>query len=110
MPGSSDEAPAPKSEDGAFEIEVPRDRDGSFDPRLIAKCQTRIDGLDEKIIALWVGLTPPPSHIRAAARSGSGASRRRETGISDGCYTSERWHRSARGGAGALATTCSGAC
>ncbi len=39
-----------KSEDGAFEIDVPRDRDGGFEPKLIAKGQTRIDGLDEKII------------------------------------------------------------
>ena len=31
-----------KGEDGAFEIEVPRDRDGSFGPKLIAKGQTRI--------------------------------------------------------------------
>lgn len=38
-----------KGEDGTFEIEVPRDRDGSFEPRLIAKGQTRIDGLDEKV-------------------------------------------------------------
>lgn len=42
-----------KSEDGAFEIEVPRDRDGSFEPRLVAQGQTRIDGLDEKIIAMY---------------------------------------------------------
>ncbi|MEM9766079.1 MAG: transposase [Pseudomonadota bacterium] len=42
-----------KSADGAFAIEVPRDRDGSFEPRLIAKGQTRIDGLDEKIIAMY---------------------------------------------------------
>ena len=42
-----------KGEDGAFEIEVPRDRDGSFAPKLIAKGQTRIDGLDEKIIAMY---------------------------------------------------------
>ena len=42
-----------KSEDGAFEIEVPRDREGSFEPRLIGKGQTRIDGLDEKIIAMY---------------------------------------------------------
>lgn len=34
-----------KSEDGAFEIDVPRDRDGSFEPKLIARGQTRIDGL-----------------------------------------------------------------
>jgi transposase-like protein len=42
-----------RSEDGAIEIEVPRDRDGSFEPRLIAKGQTRIDGLDDKIIAMY---------------------------------------------------------
>jgi len=42
-----------KAEDGAFEIEVPRDREGSFEPRLIGKGQTRIDGLDEKIIAMY---------------------------------------------------------
>jgi putative transposase len=32
---------------------VPRDREGSFEPRLIAKGQTRLDGLDDKIIALY---------------------------------------------------------
>jgi putative transposase len=42
-----------RSEDGAFEIEVPRDREGSFEPRLIAKGQNRIDGLDDKIIAMY---------------------------------------------------------
>jgi transposase-like protein len=42
-----------KGESGAFEIDVPRDREGSFEPRLIAKGQTRIDGLDEKIIAMY---------------------------------------------------------
>lgn len=42
-----------KSEDGAFELEVPRDREGSFEPRLVGKGQTRIDGLDEKIIAMY---------------------------------------------------------
>jgi putative transposase len=42
-----------KGENGAFEIEVPRDREGSFEPRLIGKGQTRIDGLDEKIIAMY---------------------------------------------------------
>ncbi|MGF1553077.1 MAG: IS256 family transposase, partial [Paracoccaceae bacterium] len=42
-----------KGEDGALGIEVPRDCEGSFEPQLIAKGQTRIDGLDEKIIALY---------------------------------------------------------
>ena len=38
---------------GTLEIEVPRDREGSFEPKLIRKHQTRWDGLDEKIIALY---------------------------------------------------------
>ena len=42
-----------KGKDGALEIAVPRDRDGSFEPQLIRKGQTRIDGLDDKIIALY---------------------------------------------------------
>ena len=47
-----------KGDDGAFEIAVPRDREGSFEPKLIGKGQTRIDGLDEKIIAMYArGMT-----------------------------------------------------
>ena len=41
-----------KGEDGAFGIAAPRDREGSFAPKLIGKGQTRIDGLDEKIVAM----------------------------------------------------------
>jgi transposase-like protein len=39
-----------KGNDGALPIDVPRDRDGSFEPELIKKGQTRIDGMDDKII------------------------------------------------------------
>jgi putative transposase len=42
-----------KSEHGEVEIEVPRDRQGSFEPILVAKHQTRLAGLDEKIIGLY---------------------------------------------------------
>ena len=42
-----------RGEGGAFELEEPRDRDGSFTPKLVGKGQTRIDGLDEKIIAMY---------------------------------------------------------
>ncbi len=42
-----------KSEQGEVEISVPRDRQGSFEPQLVRKHQTRWDGLDEKIIALY---------------------------------------------------------
>lgn len=41
-----------KSEQGEVEIAVPRDRQGSFEPQLVRKHQTRWDGLDEKMIAL----------------------------------------------------------
>jgi putative transposase len=34
-------------------IEVPRDRRSSFDPQLIAKCQRRFPGFDEKIISMY---------------------------------------------------------
>jgi putative transposase len=36
-----------------MEIEVPRDRSGSFTPLLIAKGQKRFEGFDEKIIARY---------------------------------------------------------
>ena len=42
-----------KGNDGALPIDVPRDRDGSFEAELIKKGQTRIDGMDDKIIGLY---------------------------------------------------------
>jgi len=47
-----------KSEQGEMEVAVPRDRQGSFEPQLVRKHQTRWDGLDEKIISLYArGMT-----------------------------------------------------
>jgi len=47
-----------KGEDGVLPLAVPRDRDGSFEPELVKKGQTRIDGMDDKIIGLYAaGLT-----------------------------------------------------
>jgi transposase-like protein len=42
-----------KGNDGEVPIDIPRDRDGSFEPELIRKGQTRIDGMDDKIIGLY---------------------------------------------------------
>ena len=40
------------------EIEVPRDRDWTFDPELVRKGQRRLAGFDEKVIALYArGMT-----------------------------------------------------
>jgi hypothetical protein len=43
---------------GPVEIEVPRDRDGSFEPRLIKERQRSLTGVDEMVISLTAkGLT-----------------------------------------------------
>ena len=36
-----------------MELRVPRDRAGTFEPQIVAKRQTRFDGFDDKIIALY---------------------------------------------------------
>ena len=47
-----------KGNSGEMEIAVPRDRNGTFQPQLIGKHQTRWKDLDEKIIALYArGMT-----------------------------------------------------
>ncbi|WP_350270576.1 IS256 family transposase [Brevibacterium sp. CBA3109] len=43
------------SEAGDIEISVPRDRDGSFTPRLVPKGSRRLGGLDDMIISLYAG-------------------------------------------------------
>ena len=47
-----------KSDFGALPIDIPRDRDGSFEPQLVAKHQTRWSGFDDKILSLYArGMT-----------------------------------------------------
>jgi putative transposase len=41
------------TEHGEVRIETPRDRDGSFEPRIVRKRQRRFEGFDDKIIALY---------------------------------------------------------
>jgi transposase-like protein len=38
---------------GAIAIEVPRDRNGSFEPQLVKKRQRRLEGFDDKVLALY---------------------------------------------------------
>ena len=46
------------TDDGPLPIEVPRDREGTFEPRLIAKHARRFSGFDDKILALYArGMT-----------------------------------------------------
>jgi len=56
--GNSRNGGTPKTlltDQGRVRIDVPRDRNSSFEPQLVKKGQRRLAGLDEKIIALYAG-------------------------------------------------------
>jgi putative transposase len=42
-----------KGDFGQVEIEVPRDRNGSFEPKIVAKHQRRFTGFDDKILSMY---------------------------------------------------------
>jgi|TARA_R100001369_G_scaffold38512_1_gene64314 transposase-like protein len=47
-----------RTEDGQFDLDTPRDRDGSFEPKLVKKHQTRFASMDDKILSLYAkGMT-----------------------------------------------------
>src|ERR687884_2142339 len=47
-----------KGDFGHLPLEVPRDRNASFEPQIVAKGQTRFEGFDDKILSLYArGLT-----------------------------------------------------
>lgn len=55
------------TEHGPVEIETPRDRDGSFEPKIVRKRQRRFDGFDDKILAIYVRGLPTrdiEAHLR----------------------------------------------
>ncbi len=52
-----------KSQYGEFPIEVPRDRNGEFEPQIVPKHQRDISGIEEKIISLYArGLSTRDIH------------------------------------------------
>jgi len=47
-----------KGDFGQLPLEVPRDRNASFEPKIVPKGQTRFDGFDDKILSLYArGMT-----------------------------------------------------
>jgi putative transposase len=47
-----------KGEFGELELETPRDREGSFEPQIVGKRQTRWTGFDDKIVSMYArGMT-----------------------------------------------------
>ena len=92
------------TEAGPVEIEVPRDRDGSFEPRIVAKRQRRLTGVDDLVISLsakglthgeicartWPRSTAPRCPSRPSPRSPTGCWRGWGSGRTG------RWIRSTR--------------
>mgnify|MGYP006151478051 CR=1 FL=1 len=47
-----------QTEDGQFDVDTPRDRSGSFEPKLVKKHQRRFTSMDDKILFLYAqGMT-----------------------------------------------------
>ena len=72
------------TEIGPVELQVPRDRDGSFDPQLVRKRQRRLTGVDELIISLTAkGLTSGEVQAHLAGVYGATVSRDTISRITD---------------------------
>ena len=60
-----------ESESGSLDLQVPRDRTGSFEPRIVEKRQRRVAGLDDVIVYL-LHAGPEhagyPGHVEASLR------------------------------------------
>jgi transposase-like protein len=66
------------------EITVPRDRDGSFEPKIIKKRQKRLSGVDEMVISLAAkGLTTGEVQAHLAEVYGAEVSRQTISAITD---------------------------
>lgn len=69
---------------GPVEIAVPRDRDGSFEPRIVRKRQRRLSGVDEMVISLSAkGLTTGEVQAHLAEVYGAEVSRQTISTITD---------------------------
>ena len=72
------------TEVGPVEIEVPRDRDGSFEPKIVAKRQRRLSGVDELVISLSAkGLTTGEVQAHLAEVYGAQVARQTISTITD---------------------------
>ena len=48
-----------KGDFGELPIDIPRDREGSFEPQIVPKHQTRWSGFDDKILSVYGNGNPP---------------------------------------------------
>jgi putative transposase len=72
------------TEVGPVEIDVPRDRDGSFEPKIVAKRKRRLSGVDELVISLSAkGLTTGEVQAHLGEVYGAEVSRQTISTITD---------------------------
>ena len=72
------------SEVGDLEIDTPRDRSGTFDPRLVPKGVRRLDGLDAMIVSLFAGgMTVRDIRHHLAATLGTGLSHKTISNVTE---------------------------
>lgn len=85
--GNSRNGTRPKTvitEVGPVPIDVPRDRDGSFEPKMVRKRQRRLGGVDEMVISLTAkGLTTGEVQAHLAEVYGTDVSRETISKITD---------------------------
>ena len=88
------------TEHGTVQIDAPRGRDGSFQPKIVRKRQRRVEGFDDKILALYSrGLRTRDISAYLQEIYGVEASRGLISKVTDGVMTTR-----ARGPAGRLRT------
>jgi putative transposase len=69
---------------GQVQIEVPRDRDGSFEPQIVKKRQRRLTGVDEIVLSLYAkGLTTGEISAHFAEIYGASVSKETVSRITD---------------------------
>lgn len=72
------------TEVGPVEVDVPRDRDGTFEPKTVRKNQRRLDGVDSMVISLTAkGLTTGEIEAHLAETYGTEVSRETISKITD---------------------------
>ncbi|MQB02412.1 MAG: IS256 family transposase, partial [Actinobacteria bacterium] len=76
------------TEIGPVPLDVPRDRDGSFEPQLVNKRQRRLRGVDEMVLSLTAkGLTTGEVQAHLAEVYGASVSRETVSKITDRILT-----------------------
>jgi len=89
---------------GQVGIEVPRDRDGTFEPQIVKKRQRRLGGVDEMVLSLYAkGLTTGEISAHFAEIYGASVSKETVSRVTDRmveemqAWAARRWMR-LRGG------------